>query len=175
MARQGSKPSEFMPWVQGLVQTALGASPYSTDPAYVKLVAEDTDKEPEMMSNQFQINLWLSRPQSPNINAGAGRRGFIVNRIIGVTIYTRAGRDRLGDDSAALGQHWDLEDKIVDALLIKVPDLVTPTPGVKFFIEQMRLVDNPGVERLYRLDGSKYKSTLTFQVAYLLPTTEALT
>jgi hypothetical protein len=160
-ATQSTKPTKFMPRLRNYLADEL-----ELPPTEVKIATDESgDPSPHSVEDR-SVMLSLQNPAAVNVNAGAGRRGFPLTRVLLVKVRTRGGLDAAGEDDIALAAHWDLQDEIINALLVlphtEDKDGLFPFVGPVQFVGQ-----GQGDVKRIKNTSSGYESVLPFLLKYV--------
>lgn len=160
-ATQSTTPTEFMGRLRAHLADELDLA--ATE---VKVAVDETgDKIPHALEDK-SIMLSLQNPAAVNPNAGAGRRGFPLTRVLLVKVRTRGGLDAAGEDDIALAAHWDLQDEILNILLV-LPH-TEDKDGQFPFIEPIKYIgQGQGDVKRIKDTTSGYESVLPFLLKYI--------
>jgi hypothetical protein len=160
---QYAKPSEFMAFLAEYLASKLGE-----DLTEVRIVSDEKAGVNPHKAGSRMVLLSLGNPVPTNPNAGAGRHGFPTARKLMAKLGTRNVSDAAGDDTAAMIEHWDFQDAVIDALLLEptAAGNVNDVDDVKRFLTPIKLVG--GDDDVKRIKGThgQYESVLVFEVNY---------
>lgn len=162
VATQSSTPVKFMPRLRDYLADAL-----QLDKTEVRIATETTGEVPTHMAmgGDRGLQLTLHNPLPVNPNAGAGRFGFPLTRKLIVRMRTRGGLDEAGSDEAAMADHWDFQDKIINSLLL-VPHTQDKTKEHPYVQPIHYLGAGENVHRVKNM-ANTFESSLVFQLTYV--------
>lgn len=147
------------------------------DTSLVRIVAK-----PSPLSAHYRAEKNLAiklHPPEPFTNAGAGRYGQIVRRVMEVWVYTQNLSDEAGSDEKMVTGHLDFEESVVNVLTDTRPYSVQVTDNDATDLVEtehlpLTLRFLPGgseLERATKSDLGLAVSCLLFEVQYQLPYT----
>lgn len=165
---QSTTPSTFMPRLLKKLSAGL-----SLDPSAVRIAVEETaNQKPHATAGDKALVLVLKNPSPVNVNAGAGRKGFPLNRDLIVKVRTRGGLDMAGEDETALNTHWTFQDAVLN-LLLNLPHTAENYGGLDAnddsrmpFLTPVKYIGGGDEVKRVKDSGAAYESVLIFRINY---------
>ncbi len=157
-ATQSVKPSDILTALVTKIQAATGLPAQKVR----RVTAPDPDWDIYVAEANVAIRL---RPPEPFAYSGAGRAGLRIERTAEVFVMTVNLRDVAGTSTQASIEHYDLEDVIIDALVLRPPDGSTGWGSLIYQgggdVPKKLVRDDPGFHVSCLLFGVSYSAALT--------------
>lgn len=159
---QYGRPSEFMPFLVEYLAAELGE-----ETTEVRMATDETaGVNPHKAGSRLAL-LSLGNPVPVNANAGAGRHGYPLARQLRVRLGTRNVSDAAGNDFAALVEHYDFQDAVIDALLVgPTGSNALDEDDVRRFLAPVKFVGGDDDVKRVKDTHGQYESVLVFELAY---------
>jgi hypothetical protein len=165
---QSTSPTVFMPRLETHLARLL-----KIDPATVRTGVDETgEQKPHRTPTDTALLLVLTNAHPTNVNAGAGRKATPLTRDLVVKVRTRGGSDIAGEDKIALNEHWALQDKVMNALLV-LPHTAENYTGMDAnddrrmpFLTPIKYVGGGQDVKRVKDSAGVYESVMTFRITY---------